>query len=241
MGRFAEAHAYFDEAMAAIGGSLRGLEPSVLDQRSAVCLWQGQMEDALRFAEEGERIGERIRSLYDVAMSRALAGYARWRLERAPAAIRTIVEATSWLEEGGRYQNISLNYGWLAEIMVESGRLPEARRYAVRALLRARKRDPMGEAMALRAMARAAARAGGRKPPDHYLARAFESARARSAPHEIAVTLLCEAELAVEAGARDRARTKLAEARRVFAALDMAWHDREAISLARRLDSQPDR
>ncbi len=238
MGRFDEAHAHFEEAMAAIGGRRRELEASVFDQRSATCLWQGRMEEALRFAEEGELIGERIRSRYDLAMSRALAGYARWKMERAPEALQMVVEATSWLEEGGHNQNISLNYGWLAEIMVESGRIPEARRYAARALRRARKRDPMGEAMAMRAMARAAAREGWAKPPARYLERAMASARARSAPHDVAVTRLCAAELAFAAGDRKRARASLAEARRAFAALRMAWHDCEAASLARRLEDR---
>ena len=241
MGRFAEAHAHYEEAMAAIGGRRSELEASVLDQRSAVCLWQGHMEEALGFAEEAERIGERIRSLYDFAMSRALAGYARWKMERAPAAAQAIVEATAWLEQGGRYQNISLNYGWLAEIMVESDRIPEARLYAARALRRARKRDPMGEAMAMRAMARAAAREGWPRPPDHYLERAMASARARSAPHEVALTLLCEAELRLAAGEGRSARASLAEARRTFTELGMDWHGREAISLARRLESQSPR
>ena len=241
MGRFAESEAYFEEAMGAIGGASRELEASVLDQRSAVCLWQGRMEDALRVAEEAERIAQRIASRYDLAMSRALAGYARWKMERAPAAAQMVVEATSWLEQGGRNQNISLNYGWLAEIMVERGQFRDARRYAARALLRARKRDPMGEAMALRAVARTVAREGGRRTPAHYLARAMASARARNAPHEVAVTLLCEAELAFAAGEPEPARARLAEARRGFAALDMAWHDREAISLACRFDSRADR
>lgn len=228
MGRFAEAHADFEEAMAAIGGTRRELEASVLDQRSAVCLWQGRMKDALRFAEEGERLGERIRSLYDLAMSRALAGYARWKLDRAPAAIQTILEATSWLEGSGRNQFISLNYGWLAEALVDSGRVAEARRYAARALLRARKLDRMGEAMAMRAMARAVAPSAGLGKRRHYLARAMAAARARNAPHEIAVTQMCEAELALHAGERDRALALLAEARQAFAALDMAWHDEQA-------------
>lgn len=235
MGRFAEAHAHFEEAMAAIGGRSHELEASLLDQRAAVCLWQGRMEEALAFAEQGERLGERIRSLYDFAMSRALAGYARWKLERTPAAAERIVEATAWLEESGRNQNISLNYGWLAEIMVETGDFGEARRYAARALRRARKRDPMGEAMAMRAMARLAASGDKAKSADHYLRRALASAEARSAPHEIAVTRLCEAELALAAREPARARAALAEARRGFAALDMAWHDREASRLAPRL------
>lgn len=232
MGRFAEAHAYFEEAMAAIGGSRRELEASVLDQRSAVCLWHGRMEDALRYAEEAERIGERIRSLYDFAMSRALAGYARWKMERAPAAVQMIVEATSWLEESGRNQCISLAYGWLAEAMVDSGRIEDARRYAARALVRARRHDRMGEAMALRAMARAAAQEERHQAVGRYLARALQSARNRGSPHEVAVTQLCEAELALAAGDRQLASARLEQARQAFAALDMAWHDGQASRLA---------
>lgn len=228
MGRFAEAHMLYEEAMATIGGRRRELEASVLDQRSAVCLWQGRMEEALRFAEEAEGIAERIRSKYDFAMSRALAGYARWKLKPSSAAVQAIIQATGWLEEGRRNQNISLNYGWLAEIMVENGRFGEARHYAACALKRARKRDPMGEAMALRAMARAAARQGGPRPPAHYLERAMASARARGAPHEIAVTLLCEAELALAAGDPARAQPPLAAARAAFADMDMPYFTERA-------------
>jgi class 3 adenylate cyclase/tetratricopeptide (TPR) repeat protein len=232
MGRFAEAHALYEEAMATIGGRRRELEASVLDQRSAVCLWQGRMEEALGFAQEAERIAERIRSKYDFAMSRALAGYARWKLEPTAAAVQALVQATGWLEEGQRNQNISLNYGWLAEIMVENGRFAEARHYAACALRRARKRDPMGEAMALRAMARAAARNGGPRPPAHYLERAMASARARAAPHEIAVTLLCEAELALAAGDPALAEPPLAAARAAFADMDMAHFTQRAEAMA---------
>jgi class 3 adenylate cyclase/tetratricopeptide (TPR) repeat protein len=214
------------------GGRRRELEASVLDQRSAVCLWQGRMEEALGFAQEAERIAERIRSKYDFAMSRALAGYARWKLEPTSAAVQAIIQATGWLEEGQRNQNISLNYGWLAEIMVENGRFDEARHYAACALRRARKRDPMGEAMALRAMARAAARNGGPRPPAHYLALAMASARARGAPHEIAVTLLCEAELALAAGDPVRAEPLLAAALAAFADMGMAYFTQRAEAAA---------
>ena len=175
-------------------------------------------------------------------MSRALAGYARWKMERAPAAAQMIVEATAWLEQGGRYQYISLNYGWLAEIMVESDRIAEARLYAARALRRARKRDPMGEAMAMRAMARAAAREGWPRPPDHYLERAMASARgAERSRMKWRSPYYAKPSFAFAAGDGRRALASLAEARRTFAALGMDWHGREAISLARRLESQSPR
>jgi hypothetical protein len=52
----------------------------------------------------------------------------------------------------------------------------------------------------------------------------------------VAVTQLCEAELAWAAGDRDRALKALARARQGFEALEMAWFDREAERVRRALD-----
>jgi hypothetical protein len=174
-------------------------------------------------------------------MSRALATYARWKIAPSADLVERLVQATGWLEQAGRNQNISLNYGWLAEMAADLGRSRDVWRYAARARRRARRHDPMGEAMALRAVARIVARDGGRRAADHYLALAAASARRRNAPHEIAVTRLCETELALIGGEWTRASTSLAEARAGFRVMDMAWFEREAISLARRLEARPDR
>lgn len=203
MGRFDEAHDCFAEAFAAIGDLRHEVAVSVLNQHAVVCLWEGRLERALRLADDGMRAAQLARSQYSVAMSRSICAYARWTIGRDADALPTLVETTSWLEAKRRGQFTSLNYGWLAEMMVADGRYREACRYAARALRRARKFDRLGEAMALRAMARASAPRGWPRPPGHYLDRAAEAARARSSPHEEAANQQCREELAAVASDRE--------------------------------------
>lgn len=198
MGRFGEARTCFEEALAAIDDAGHQVEVSVLNQYSAVCLWERRFDAALSLAQAGAGVAERVHSHYSHAMSRALGAFARWSMERDPAALDTMVEATSWLEARGRGQFTSLNYGWLAEAMVAEGRIGEGRRFAAGALARARKGDLLGEAMACRAMARAAAAGQWPRGPDHYLRRAFAAAESRRSAHEIAATQLCRSELSAE-------------------------------------------
>ena len=232
LGRFAEAHRCYDEALEAIGGARDEVIASILTQRSAVYLWQGEPEEALRLALEAERAAERARSLYCYAMGRTLGGYARWVIDRDPAAPQAIAEAAGWLETSGRGQFTSLNYGWLAEVMAASGRIAEARHYAAKAVGRSRKQDRFGEAMAWRAMARAARAAGREAASVRYLLRARRAAERRHSPHEIAATQYCEAELALAAGDGATAETALAAAIQGFAALGMERPLREVKALA---------
>ncbi|HEX6691710.1 MAG TPA: adenylate/guanylate cyclase domain-containing protein [Burkholderiales bacterium] len=223
-GSFAEAHACFDEALDALRGGNKVVEGSVLCWRSAVCLWQGRWEDARQSAAEAEHIAERVKSLYVYGMSRALGAYANWILRGDPQALGTIDAATQWLEARDKRLFISLNYGWLAEGMVAAGRFGEARAHASRALKRARRDDRLGEAMACRALARAAAGGHARRPPERYLALAMQAARDRGARHETAATELCAAEIELARGNRAAALPLLERAMAGFEAMDMAWH-----------------
>jgi len=239
MGQFDEAYARFDEAIEAIAGARHEGEVSVLNQYAVVRLWHGQAEEAVRLAEEGARVAERVHSHYSHAMSRSIIAFADWTIAPSARAAETLVEATAWLEASGRGQFTSLNHGWLARVMVASGRIEEGRKYAARALDRARKRDRLGVAMALRAMARASAASGWHRPPGHYLELALAAARARASPHEEAAIRLCEAELALAAGAQARAEAALGEAITTFAALGMERHLQRVQALAR--TPRPDR
>jgi class 3 adenylate cyclase/tetratricopeptide (TPR) repeat protein len=236
MGRFAEAHAGFAEAMAAVRGAQHEVESSVLCQWSAVCLWQGKVEDALRYAEEAEQVAERVRTRYLHAMGRSLGAYARWCRDRDLEAVATIRQATRWLEESGRGQFISLNYGWLSDLLARAGEAAEARIQAARAFRRARRGDRLGEAMAWRALARLAAAGAYRRTVEECLGRAYAVAASRGAPHEVAVTRLVKAELALAAGDRPKAALRLAETLPSLAAMDMRWHLAEAERLAEALD-----
>jgi ATP/maltotriose-dependent transcriptional regulator MalT len=92
------------------------------------------------------------------------------------------------------------------------------------ALRRGRRQDRIGEAMAYRALARAAARSQTRKPAEHYLAMAMRTAEARGARHEIAVTQLCEAEILIAQGDRAKALARLDQAESAFDTMKMNWH-----------------
>lgn len=234
-GRFQEASECLRDAQEALHGVHNVVEGSVLCLQSSVLLWQGRWEEARRSATAAEQVAERVKSLYLLAMSRSLGGYADWVLARSPESLRGIADATSWLESRDRGLFISLNHGWLAEALVASGQLAQARRHAARALLRARKGDRLGEAMTWRALARAAAAGQGRKPAQACLERAMKAAQARGSPHETAVTQLCAAELALARDARAEAAGLLEQASAAFDRMGMDWHLREATRLSRRL------
>jgi tetratricopeptide (TPR) repeat protein len=226
--RFADAHLCFDEAIDAVRGSGHEVEGSVVCWRSAVYAWQGRWAEAHECALIAQGIAERVRTLYVFGMSRALAGYAGWMLDRQSAALQALADATSWLETHDKRLFISLNYGWLADAMVETGDHAAARLYGARALARARKRDRLGEAMACRALARCALSGGARRSPLSYLTRATRVAKELRAPQELALTQMCEAEVAAAGGDRLRGCSLLHEAAGTLQALEMFWHQREA-------------
>ena len=85
-------------------------------------------------------------------------------------------DATSWLEGYDKALFTSLNHGWLAECLVAEAMWKQARRHAARAILRGRRHDRIGEAMAYRAMAVAAAAGHNRRPAEQYMALAMRSA-----------------------------------------------------------------
>lgn len=232
-GRFREAAECLDEALEGLHGVHHVVRGSVLNLQSAVLLWQGRWEAARNAALEAKQVAKRVKSLYLLAMSRALAGYADWVVSGAPRSLQGIADATAWLESRDRGLFISLNHGWLAEALVASGQVAPARRHAARALWRARGGDRLGAAMAWRALARAAARGQGRTPAAACLERAMQVAQARGSPHEGAVTQLCAAELALAREARDEAARFLEPAAEAFERLGMDWHLDAARALIR--------
>lgn len=223
-GRFEDAYQCFDEALAAVYGAGHEVEGSILCWRSGVALWQGRWDEASQCARNAQRVAERVKSLYLHSMSLSLGGYASWKMHDTDAFLQTIVDATSWLENRDRGLFISLNYGWLTEGMASRKQWKAARRYAARALARARRDDRIGEAMVYRALARASAAGHARMPSEFYLARTMDSARARESPHEVALTQLCEAEIKLARGQRAQAEPLLDKAEAAFAAMAMTWH-----------------
>ncbi len=234
-GRFQEASECLREAQEGLHGVHHVVEGSILCLQSSVLLWQGRWEEARRSATAAEQIATRVKSLYLLAMSRSLGGYADWVLAHSPGSVQVIADATSWLESRDRGLFISLNHGWLAEALVAGGQIAQARRHAARALLRARKGDRLGEAMTWRALARAAAAGQEHKTERICLERAMTSAQVRGSPHETAETRLCAAELALARGAHADAAALLEQASAAFERMGMDWHLEVASNLIRRL------
>lgn len=223
-GAFGPAQECFDEALQLVRGSGHEVEGSILCWRSGVLLWQGRWDEARQAAAQAGEIAERVKSLYVYAMSVSLGAYSDWCARHDSQSVETLAIATSWLDKLDRELFISLNHGWLADAYAARAQWSKARQHAARALIRSRHHDRIGEAMAYRALARAAAVRQARHPVEHYLARAYASADARGSPHEHAITLLCSAEIDFSRNLRTSADAALARAESAFASMQMTAH-----------------
>ena len=232
LGRFDEAYACFDDALAAVGDGDHAVKGSVLNWQAGVYMWQGRWEEALTTSHLASTVAERIESLYVWGMAQSINAYATWMLTGRAESIDTIRRTASWLEMRDKRLVISILYGWLADAFADLGRIPEARRYAGRALHRLRAYDRFGEAMALRALARLPA-AHRTREPDDYLRRAMRAAERRASPHEIAVTLMAQAQAHIATGNSAGAAALLHRARSAFDGMGMAWHGARSEALLR--------
>jgi class 3 adenylate cyclase/tetratricopeptide (TPR) repeat protein len=234
-GAFADAHACFEEALDAVSHVGFEVAGSVLCWRSGVWLWQGRWAEARQCALEAQQIAEQVKSLYIYTMGVCLGAYAHWVSNRDGTSLQTMRDATAWLASRDRGLFISLNYGWLVDATAGSGRWPEARLYAARAIQRGRKLDRLGGAMAWRGLARAAAAGKSRGPARRYLDLAMRTADLRGSAHERAVSWLCDAEISHALGHTGEARALLHRASEALESLGMAWHLDEARRLERLL------
>ena len=223
-GHFAQADDCFAEALHLVGDSLHQVAASVHHWISVVYQWQGRWEEALRVAERASEIAELVRSRQQLAMGRALAGYAQWTLTRDPQALQAVRDATAWIDARKGALATSLNHGWLVDGAVATGRNEEARRHAARLFMRVRQHDRIGEALGCRALARAAAKLNDFARAEHYLVGAERSAQVRGSAHELAATQLCRAQIEVGRGRVAEAQRLLDSACTAFELMGMRWH-----------------
>ena len=219
-------------ALQAIDAATRGGRPvagSIQALYGAMLTTQGRWEDARKAARVAQAIARRVCAPYVYAMGCALEHHADWVLTRTPDALERVREATEWLETWNLRLFISFNYGWLAEAFASDGQAEPSRRYAARALRRARQRDSFGEAAAYRALATLAA--AGQLPENsahRYLDRAPNAARARGSRPDEALTLMLAGELHSDAA-------RLVEADAMFKDMGMSWHASRADAALRAL------
>ncbi|MBL8334759.1 MAG: hypothetical protein JNM08_16730, partial [Rubrivivax sp.] len=141
-----------------------------------------------------------------------------------PEVLQSLLDASAWLEprDGSLFK--SFNHGWAADMLVDSGRIDEARVQAGRALQQARRSDLLGAAMAARAMAVVAAQEQRFLRAERCLALAQRVADRRQSPHETAVNQWVGAVIARHAGRVALARERLDRALPAFERMGMRWH-----------------
>jgi hypothetical protein len=175
-------------------------------------------------AERVITLSEDIRNAYLLGMARVLQGYAMFRINGESDHIERMRETTHWLEQCGNGQFLSLNYGWLALVSLESGDFESVRRYGARAFARARQGDGFGLASAARALSLAAALQGWPRSGPHYLAIADASAAQRASPREAALNNWFRVQLAELARDKTQATHLRALVETSFRELKMDWH-----------------
>jgi class 3 adenylate cyclase/tetratricopeptide (TPR) repeat protein len=231
-GHFAGADECFAEALHLLGDMRHQVAASVRHWMSVVWQWQGRWDEALQAADEAATIAMAVKSHQQLAMGRALAGHARWRLAGDDQGLQAVRDATAWIESRRGGLATSLNHGWLVEGALLQGHGTEARRHAALLLLRARQDDRIGEALGSRALALAAAAAGDFDRAERWLRRAQRSAQIRGSAHEHAANLLCEIELAQLRGQSAATPALVDAAGTAFEAMRMHWHLRQLHRLA---------
>ena len=108
------------------------------------------------------------------------------------------------------------------------GDFATARRYAVKALLRAREGERLGEAMVCRAMLTMALQRNNPACAGRWMKRAEHSARLRGSAREAALNQLAAAGLHARLGNAEAAHRVAAQAAQCLGALGMQWHAQQA-------------
>lgn len=233
-GHMAEAEALFAQAETRDPAALTTMRPSLVTQKAALRLWQGDWAGAEALAREALQDCTRTRTRYLAMMSHALAAFARWRSGGDDAEVARMEDTARWFKgHGNSRQRTSLVFGWLTEMMAARGDAPAARRYAAMMVQRIREGgDRLGEAMAWRALARLEQRRERPGRADHYLHLADASARHRASPREWAGNRLCAARLASTRGDARRAAEEARQAAETYATLGMEMLRQRAEALA---------
>jgi class 3 adenylate cyclase/tetratricopeptide (TPR) repeat protein len=235
-GHFSEARAAIDEALELLAGHSHPVEGSVMGWSAAVRYWQGDWQGLLETAERGCDVALRIETVYIHAISRAFAGYARWRLSGDEAAAEELVQAVACMVDRGKELALSIAYGCLADMEASRGNEAAARAAVEHAYRRAREGEPFGMAVAARAWARLIAP----HDPDRarrMLLHARGNAHRRNSPHELARCDLEEAALRLVPPAVAVARLSQAEA--AFERMGMSEDAERARSLIKAAGSSP--
>lgn len=221
-----------EQAKQMLEGSNHQVEASILGMYSLVKLWHGNWEEGKQFADRAQEIAQSTSNSFIYSIYRAIVCYSSWRLSHDDRIVRTMISNARGWEMRGKMLYGSLNYGWLAEILANNGDRRQARKFAARGIMRARKGDQLGEAMAYRALAKLAQEQNARFEVERYMQLAEDCANRRQSRHERANNHLLLAKLASNNNQFDKMEYYLDQARRAYEDMGMSWHMEQAILLS---------
>lgn len=225
-GELEQARAEMARALDAVSGSGNAIEASMLALAAMTALWRGAWHECIESCERAARTAERVQGPYVFTISQAMRSCSRFMLERNPDDLQQLLRAADWLESRGMGLYLSMVYGAAAEACAVARDSTRARDYATRALERAARQDPFGEAAAYRVLTALEA-------PDHeshaaaawkLMEQAERAARRRTSRLESARNTFARAELWQRAGNQVERKAALEEARREFEVLEMPHH-----------------
>jgi len=184
-GKLNESYAEFERALKVVSLNENDVAGSVLSLYSAVKLWQENWTEAKKLANTAREKAQSITSTYVFAMANAQHAYANWKIHNDENSVDILLDTTRWLEKQGKHLFMSINYAWLCDVMMKKNNHHKVRSFAAKAILRARKKDLFGEAMAYRCLAKLAALNKNFSATEKYLNLAMKSALFRGSKHEI--------------------------------------------------------
>jgi len=187
-GRFEEAETSFKEALIYLNETRHQTAMSIIGHRSAAALWRREYAQTVEYSSKVLEMAKQMRSRYHYAMSKALLAAAAFYQTGDAAPLKQIETASNWMISDGSQQYISLNYGYLVDGYAQLEDWLNVRRFAARALQRARNGDRLGESTAYRGLALAAAHGHMKLRYDDYILKALEAAKLRDSQREVEET-----------------------------------------------------
>ncbi|MEK6209757.1 MAG: adenylate/guanylate cyclase domain-containing protein [Pseudomonadota bacterium] len=236
LGRFEESFAAFDSAIcAARAGQQRSIECWNLSWRCHVHSLKGDWEKAAVGAEDGIALSQKIENIWALNWCALQLSYAQFMTSRDLSLIERVKEALGKL---AGTVCISIAGCYLTDMLYLSGAFREANTYADRALTDLDHGSYFSadvRAHQLKSMA-----AAGEPYPDwsfvtRTMEKAISIARSQQRIPDLAICQYRQAQLLQQKGAYADARSRLDEAEKLFAAMNMTWWLGEARKLRREI------
>lgn len=185
LGRFGEAHEHFTCADQSMRDFTHQTYTSILGHKTGVALWNADFDHCHALSGRNMELSKKVRTRHNFAMASFMNAAAEFYRLKDPARIDDMAKATEWLMQDNIFQNMSINFAYLSDAYAQTQQWAPARKFAAKALWRAREGDCSCEALAYRSLARLALAGQTKHSAQYYLAGAYRSAESRQSVREI--------------------------------------------------------